>query len=59
MLALANGVPAVFVGHDTRTYSFCDLMGLDYVELFSDGAADVATRRIRKILEGDASEFLT
>jgi polysaccharide pyruvyl transferase WcaK-like protein len=57
MLALANGVPAVFVGHDTRTYSFCDLMGLDYVELFSDGAADVATQRLRRILEGDASEF--
>jgi hypothetical protein len=32
-------------------------MGLDYVELFSDGAADVATQRLRRILDGDASEF--
>jgi hypothetical protein len=36
MLAVANGVPALFIGHDTRTYSFCEMMGLECIELFAD-----------------------
>ena len=57
MLALANGSPAVFIGHDTRTYSFCQMMGLDYVELFSDNSSEECVRRMRQILESDVSSF--
>jgi polysaccharide pyruvyl transferase WcaK-like protein len=55
--ALAQGVPSVFVGHDTRTYSFCDLMGLGYVELFDASAADQITARVAALAAGDVSEF--
>jgi hypothetical protein len=57
MIALANGVPAVFVGHDTRTYSFCEMMGLRAVEMFAENAAADCVTRLRRILEGDVSEF--
>ena len=57
MLALANGVPAVFVGHDTRTYSFCEMMGIDSIELFSDGAAQQALSHLRAVLSGDVDAF--
>lgn len=57
MFAVANGVPALFVGHDTRTYSFCEMMGLDWVELFEVDAAKDAIRRLRALLEGDVTAF--
>ena len=57
MLAVANGVPAVFVGHDTRTYSFCDMAGLDYVELFSERAADDCVERVQNVLDGAVESF--
>jgi hypothetical protein len=53
MLALANGVPAVFVGHDTRTYSFCDLMDIDYIELFSDSCPELCVDALQRALDGD------
>jgi polysaccharide pyruvyl transferase WcaK-like protein len=55
--ALAQGVPTIFVGHDTRTYSFCDLMGLEYVELFDADAAERAIERVGRIAGGDVGEF--
>ena len=58
MLALANGVPAVFVGHDTRTYSFCEMMGLECIELFSEqNPAQRCLARLHQMLEGDVSSF--
>ena len=57
LLAVANGVPAVFVGHDTRTYSGCNMMGLDYVELFEETCADECVERLRRIMDGDAALF--
>jgi hypothetical protein len=53
MLAVANGVPAVLVGHDTRTSSFCDMLGLEHVELFEDGAADRCLELVRAALAGE------
>jgi hypothetical protein len=55
MLGLANGLPVVFVGHDTRTYSFCHLLGLRYVELFSDDCVRQCVGRLEKVLGGDTS----
>jgi len=55
MLALANGAPAVFVGHDTRTYSFCRMLGLDWIELFADGAAEACLAAVRAALAGDVA----
>lgn len=57
MLGLANGVPAVWVGHDTRTYSFCEMMDLACVKLFDPDSAEQCIRRMRSIMEGDVSEF--
>lgn len=55
MLAVANGVPAVFVGHDSRTYSFCEMIGLDYVELFAAASAMDCVNRLRRALDGDVA----
>jgi polysaccharide pyruvyl transferase WcaK-like protein len=55
MLAVANGVPTVFVGHDSRAYSFCEMMDLDCVELFSETSALDAVKRLRQILDGDVT----
>jgi polysaccharide pyruvyl transferase WcaK-like protein len=55
MVAVANGVPAVFVGHDTRTYSFCQMLGLDWVELFEEAAADQAIAGLRAIFDGETA----
>ena len=52
MLAVANGVPAVFVGHDTRTYAFCEMLGLECIELFAEGAAEASLRAVRAALAG-------
>lgn len=57
MLALANGAPALFVGHDTRTYSFCEMIGTDYVGLFDEDASERCVRRLREMLDGDMSSF--
>jgi hypothetical protein len=57
MLALANGVPALFVAHDTRAYSFCRMMGLDYLDLFAEGCADDCVAQLRALLDGDVSPF--
>jgi hypothetical protein len=57
MLALANGLPVVFVGHDTRTYSFCDMLNLEHVDLFSGDAAEACVERLRRILDGDVGAF--
>lgn len=57
MLALANGVPAVFVGHDTRTYSFCDLVGLPYHELFDPASPQESVENLRRVLAGDVAQF--
>ncbi len=55
MLALANGLPVVFVGHDTRTYSFCQMLGLDWVELFAPDCAAQCLERLRNQLAGQTS----
>jgi Polysaccharide pyruvyl transferase len=55
MLGLASGLPVVFVGHDSRTYSFCDMLGLPYVELFSEGCVRECVGRLGRILEGDVA----
>jgi polysaccharide pyruvyl transferase WcaK-like protein len=57
MLAVANGVPAVFVGHDARTWSFCDMMGLESIRLFSKTCADECIGRLQRSLDGKVSEF--
>ena len=57
MLAVANGVPAAFVGHDTRTYSFCEMTGLPCVELFEEGAAERSAAEVLRLLEGDVAPF--
>ena len=53
MLSVANGVPTVFVNHDTRSYSFCQMMGMEYIQLFDDDAADAAITRLRWLLDGN------
>jgi polysaccharide pyruvyl transferase WcaK-like protein len=55
MLAVANGVPTVFVGHDSRTYSFCEMMDLDCIELFSETSALDAVKRLHQIMDGDVT----
>lgn len=57
MLAIANGIPAVFVGHDTRTYSFCMMLGLDYIELFSKTSAEDCITSIQGVLDGNVTPF--
>jgi hypothetical protein len=57
MLAVANGVPAVFIGHDSRTYSFCQMMGLECIELFGDQCADRCIDRLDRIAAGDVASF--
>jgi hypothetical protein len=57
MLAVANGVPALFVGHDTRTYSFCQMLGLEYVELFGRLSAEDCVERLQRILDGEVAFF--
>jgi len=53
MLARANGLPAIFVGHDTRTYAFCKLLGTECVDLFAPDAADRCIQLIGAALSGD------
>ena len=53
MLAFGNGVPTLFVGHDTRTYSFCQMMGLPYIELFDESCADACIASLERLLAGE------
>jgi polysaccharide pyruvyl transferase WcaK-like protein len=57
MLGLANGVPVAFIGHDTRTYSFCQMMGIDYLELFTGDVAEKTVAVLRRLAEGDVNLF--
>lgn len=57
MMSVANGVPAVFVGHDTRTYAFCELLDLPYVDLFSPNAATECLSAIGRLVDGDVGAF--
>lgn len=57
MLAVANGVPAVFVGHDTRTYSFCEMTGLPCIELFAPDAAEACVSAVKRVADGDLTAF--
>jgi hypothetical protein len=57
MLAAANGVPGVFVGHDTRTYSFCEMLRMPYVRLFEPGAADQTLAALHRLFDRDYSAF--
>ena len=59
MLAVANGLPVVFVGHDTRTYSFCRMLGLDWVELFSPGADQQCISQLERLLAGGRAQLGT
>jgi polysaccharide pyruvyl transferase WcaK-like protein len=52
MLAVANGVPTVFVGHDSRTYSFCEMLGLNHIELFAPDSAEQAITSLGAVLNG-------
>lgn len=56
MMALANGVPAVFVGHDTRTYSFCEMLGLPYVKQLGADAPEKTLQSLRALLSGDLAD---
>jgi len=53
MLALASGVATVFVGHDTRTYAFCNLLGIECIELFAKDCAACCVRRLQSALSGE------
>jgi polysaccharide pyruvyl transferase WcaK-like protein len=55
MLALATGAPAVFVGHDTRTYSFCEMVGLPSIRLLDADAAPRSIAGLEAALAGDVS----
>jgi polysaccharide pyruvyl transferase WcaK-like protein len=52
MLALANGLPTVFVGHDTRTYAFCEMLGLDCIALFDEDCVDRSIAALERVLAG-------
>jgi hypothetical protein len=56
MIAAANGVPAVFIGHDSRTYSFCDLVDLPCVRQLDRDAPAQAVARMRSVLAGDMTD---
>ena len=53
MLARANGVPAIFVGHDTRTYAFCDLLGIECIDLFAPNSTDRCIQLINAAMRSD------
>ena len=55
MLARANGLPVVFVGHDTRTYAFCDMLGIECLDLFAEDCAERCIDRLADALAGRAA----
>lgn len=56
MLALSLGRPAVFLAHDTRVASFCEMVGLPLRKLSFEGLNE-AIGAIRAIEQGDLTEF--
>jgi polysaccharide pyruvyl transferase WcaK-like protein len=56
MLARGNGLAAVFVGHDTRTYAFCDMTGIECINLFDDDAAKRTIASLEAALSGEAQQ---
>lgn len=54
MLARANGLPTVFVGHDTRTYSFCQMMGFECIDLFANDCVDRCIEALERAVCGGA-----
>jgi polysaccharide pyruvyl transferase WcaK-like protein len=55
MLARANGLPAVFVGHDARTYAFCRLLGIECIDLFAPDCADRCIQLLERALNGETA----
>ena len=58
MLGMANGLQTVFVAHDTRSYSFCGMMGVECLNLFDERTPADSIARLRTILDGDAAYSL-
>lgn len=56
MIALSLGRPAVFLAHDTRVASFCEMVGLPLRTLSFEGLKQ-AIDSIRAIEQGDLTEF--
>ena len=56
MIALALGRPVVFLAHDTRVASFCEMMSLSSRRLNPEGIKE-ATVSINRIEQGDLAEF--
>jgi hypothetical protein len=56
MIALSFGRPAVFLAHDTRVASFCEMIGLPMRELSFAGLAE-SIKAIHTIERGDLDEF--
>lgn len=56
MLALSWGRPAIFLAHDTRVASFCELIGLPARALSFQGLSESITA-IHALEQGDLSEF--
>jgi len=56
MIALALGRPAVFLAHDTRVDSFCEMVRLRSRMLNYEGVEEAALA-IRRIERGDLAEF--
>jgi glycosyltransferase involved in cell wall biosynthesis len=56
MIALSFGRPAVFLAHDTRVASFCEMIGLPTRELSFAGLAE-SIKAIHTIERGDLGEF--
>jgi hypothetical protein len=56
MLARANGLPAIFVGHDTRTYAFCNMMGIECIDMFDERCGDKVIDRLTLALAGEPVE---
>ena len=53
MLSLAYGRPAYFVAHDSRTASFCDLLGIGYHDLQSLRADDLIAEGTAGVFDGE------
>ena len=56
MLALAFGRPVVFLAHDTRVASFCEMIGVKAYPLTSEGLRN-ALKAAQRIDRGDLSEL--
>lgn len=56
MLALSWGKPAIFLAHDTRVASFCELVGLPARTLSFEGLSE-GIAAVHALEQGDLSEF--